>query len=418
MKRILDKIPTPPGALPARAQSWLLLGLTAVIVIALLTFPGQADGPQETDSGQAAAPAAPGAGSPVGVSSVESAAQRMREAAAREAERRLRTELGAPEPRPDGLPPSPAPAADDPYRAQAGGYAQAPSAEEQIALEERLRRYRSLRAPALVQSHRAVPARASAGTSESPPMSVPFAIGEEHAAAPGNPEPAFAGNAPEPPSEPSAVPARDGLHVLREGEFLEAVLTNRLSGDFAGPVNAMLSADVYDRSRQRLLIPRGSRALGAASRVEDWEQVRLAVVFHRLILPDGRSIDLAESTGLNQIGERGLKDLVNRRYASTIAAAGAVGALAGLTQAVSPQDAFVSRLGSARLASGAGLSQSAMRMLDRYLNRLPKVAVREGHRIRIYLTADLKVPAYRAGRSTPPLRPGARAAAAYQGDTP
>ena len=398
MKRIVDKIPKPPGALPARAQTWLLLGLTAVIAIILLTFPGQADGPDETDS----RPPAPGAGSPVGVGSVESAAQRMREAVAREAERRLRTELGAPERRPDGLPhsPTPIPAADDPYRAQADGYAQASSAEEQIAREEKLRRYRSLSAPPLVQSHRSVPAPESAGRSESPPVSLPFPDGEDTAAS--------AENAPEPAPEASASATQDRLYVLREGEFLEAVLTNRLGGDFAGPVNAMLSADVYDRSRQRLLLPRGSRALGAASRVQDWEQVRLAVVFHRLILPDGRTIDLADSTGLNQIGETGLKDRVNRRYASAIAAAGAVGALAGLAQATSPQDAFLSRLGSARLSAGAGLSQSAMRMLDRYLNRLPKVTIREGHRIRIYLTADLRVAAYRARHG----------AARSQGDTP
>lgn len=397
MKRILNKLPKPPGALPTRAQTWLLLGLTGMIAVILLTFPGQTDGPRKAHSGPTAPPAALGAGSPVAVGSVESAAQRMREAVAREAERRLRTELGAREPRSDGLPhpPAPVPAAEDPYRLPPAGYSQAPSAEEEIEREERLRRYRSLRAPPLVQSHRRVPAQASAGSSPDPPNRSPLPHGTDDTAVAGSSEPTPPARKLEPPTEPGASPPRSRLYVLREGEFLEAVLTNRLRGDFAGPVNAMLSADVYDRSRQRLLLPRGTRALGAASRIQDWDQVRLAVVFHRLVLPDGRSIDLLESTGLNQIGETGLKDLVNRRYASAIAAAGAVGALAGLAQATSPHDAYLSRLGSARLSAGAGLSQSAMRILDRYLNRLPKVTIREGHRIRIYLTADLRVPAYR-----------------------
>ena len=45
MKQILDKIPRPPGAIPARAQTWLLLGLTAAIVATLLLFPGQPERP-------------------------------------------------------------------------------------------------------------------------------------------------------------------------------------------------------------------------------------------------------------------------------------------------------------------------------------------------------------------------------------
>ena len=153
MKRILNKIPSPPGALPARAQTWLLAGLTAVIAITLVTFPGQADKPRSAPSAKLETQ---GPGSPVGVRSVESAAQRMREEAARTAERRLRTELGVPPPREDGLPhpPVPVPAADDPYRTAGSGHAEAASAGEQIEREESIRRYRSLRTPPLVRSRR------------------------------------------------------------------------------------------------------------------------------------------------------------------------------------------------------------------------------------------------------------------------
>ena len=33
-------------------------------------------------------------------------------------------------------------------------------------------------------------------------------------------------------------------------------------------------------------------------------------------------------------------------------------------------------------------------MLDRFLNVLPTVTIREGHRIKIYLTSDLDLPPY------------------------
>ena len=39
--------------------------------------------------------------------------------------------------------------------------------------------------------------------------------------------------------------------------------------------------------------------------------------------------------------------------------------------------------------------------MNRYLNRLPTVTIREGHRVKVYLTSDLDLPAYDVGRSAP-----------------
>ena len=403
MKRILDKIQRPPGALPAKAQTWLLLALTAVIAITLISFPGKADRPP------AAPPANRGlvdSGTPVGVGAVESAARRMQEEAARNAERRVRQQLGVPEPRGDGLPhpPSPAPPLNAPNRAFGAGHPDDSSVEMQIEREERLRRYRSLRTPPLVQSMRSDGARSPVDPVRSPapgagtePDSVPLSLASPH--------PALPVAVPEATREGSASEPGPRLHALRAGDFLEAVLTNRLSGDFSGPVDAMVSADVYDRTRQHMLVPGGTRAVGEASRVEDWGQSRLAVSFRALVFPDGRAVTLGMSPGLNQMGETGLRDRIDRHYPSAIAAAGAVGVLAGLSQAVSPQEMLVSRLGSARVSTGSGLSRAAERILDRYINRLPKVTIREGHRIRIYLTEDLTLPVY---RPSPALAPPAQ----------
>lgn len=388
MKRILDKIPRPPGALPPRAQTWVLLGLTGVLVVALLLFPGNPEAGPSQEGTEGPVPGSARTGAPVGVRSAESAARRMREEAAREAEQRMRSELGVPAERPDGLPDPPTPLVQSgPIHSGGYGNAGGPTPEEQIRHEEALRRYRSLSAAPLVLSHRdALAGQASSGAG---PTNDPGGEVEQT-----TPETV--------PQPPAVAEGANRTEILREGEFLEAVLTNRLSGDFSGPVNAMVSADVHDRSGQRLLIPRGTRALGEALQVEAWEQSRLAVTFHRLILPDGRAIRLDHSAALNQIGETGLLDLVDRRYPSAFMAAGAIGALAGLSGAVSPTQALVSRFGAARQSVGAGLSQSAERMLDRYLNRLPKLTIREGHRIRIYLTADLMVRPYH----DPPGPPG------------
>ena len=200
------------------------------------------------------------------------------------------------------------------------------------------------------------------------------------ARAPGTTEPGRSVRPEDPP----------GWERIREGSFLEAVLLTQLSGEFPGPVLAMVSVPLYSADRQRVLIPRGTRAVGTARAVQARDQSRLAVAFHRLLLPDGGWIDL-EFAGLNQAGEGALKDQVSRHYFSTFAAAGAVGALSGLTLAgASPY--------GLRAGVGQGLGNSATSVLDRFLNRMPEITVRAGHRLRIWFTSDALVPTPTAHR--------------------
>ena len=178
-----------------------------------------------------------------------------------------------------------------------------------------------------------------------------------------------------------------GWERIHEGSFLEGVLLTQLTGDFPGPVLATVSVPFYSADRQRILIPRGARVVGTARAVQDPDQSRLAVAFHRLLLPDGSWIDL-EFTGLNQAGEGAFQDQVDRHYFSTFAAAGAVGVVSGL--ALAGGSPFGLRAGV-----GQGLGQSATSVLDRFLNRLPTITIRAGHRLRIWFTSDVLVP--RAG---------------------
>ena len=181
---------------------------------------------------------------------------------------------------------------------------------------------------------------------------------------------------------------------LFEGAVLETVLTNRLTGSFAGPVNCMVTTNVYSHDRQHLLIPQGSRVLGEVKRVSNFGQDRLAVVFHRLIMPDGYSVSLDQFKGLNQIGETGLRDQVNHHYAQIFGVSLALGAIAGLAQADTASGINQSSTDAYRQGVAGSLSQSALHILDRFLNVLPTLTIREGHRVKVYLSDDLLVPAY------------------------
>ena len=180
-----------------------------------------------------------------------------------------------------------------------------------------------------------------------------------------------------------------GWERIYEGSFLEAALVTQLSGDFPGPVLAVVSLPFYSTDRQHILIPRGARVIGTAQAVGNQDQSRLAVGFHRLIYPDGRWVSL-QFRGLNQLGEGALKDQVDRHYFSMFAAVGAVGVLSGLTAAGG--NPYEGGTRGMRSGAGQGLGQAATRILDRFLNRMPTITIRAGHRLRVWLTSDVLVP--------------------------
>jgi type IV secretory pathway VirB10-like protein len=206
------------------------------------------------------------------------------------------------------------------------------------------------------------------------------------------------------PSEPSGSPAQTGpispagpQHRVLEGTIIDTVLTNRLDGGSAAPVNCLVTNPVYSHSGQQVVIPAGARILGETKPVQAFGETRLAVAFHRIVLPDGSTHSLDLPPALNQIGDAGLRDLVNQHYWSTFGAAAAVGLISGLSQFVGTAG-FSGGTGDRTviIAGGAAdaAAQASQQVMNRFLNRLPTITIREGHRIKVYLTRDLELPAY------------------------
>jgi type IV secretion system protein VirB10 len=111
-------------------------------------------------------------------------------------------------------------------------------------------------------------------------------------------------------------------------------------------------------------------------------------------MPDGFSVSLDKFQGLNQIGETGLRDQVNRHYIQIFGTSIAIGAIAGLSQANTLYGVNESSTDAYRQGFAVSLSQSSLRTLDRFLNILPTFTIREGYRIKIYLASDILLPAY------------------------
>lgn len=183
-------------------------------------------------------------------------------------------------------------------------------------------------------------------------------------------------------------------YVLFEGNILETVLINRLDGQFSGPVECLLSSNVYSNDRQHLLIPAGSKLLGETKAVDNLGQRRLAVSFHRLLMPDGFSVSLDHFKGLNQIGDAGLRDQVNNHYLRIFGVSLAIGVLGAVAEAGTGSAITASGTDLMRQGLAGSMAQSSAQILDKFLNILPTVTIREGHRVKVYLSGDLALPDY------------------------
>jgi type IV secretion system protein VirB10 len=187
-------------------------------------------------------------------------------------------------------------------------------------------------------------------------------------------------------------------YVIYEGLTMDTILMNRLDGDSPGPVKVMVSSPVYSHDHQHVLIPDGTVVLGEARKIGSngfGQQRRMAVVFHRMIMPDGYSVDLDQFHGLDQIGEEGLKDKVNNHYFEIFGTSIALGVISGAGQ-IAAGGGTITTSGSQAFTTGAAssVSQSATTVLDRFIQIPPTITIREGHRIKVYFTQDMLLPAY------------------------
>jgi type IV secretory pathway VirB10-like protein len=396
---IQERAPKPQGLLPKNVQSWLLIGLAFLMVAIMWLTGGKKPAP-------AAKLASPGStlGAPLEVNETKinelqnRIEQLQREQLVAQSALAQQTRLLAAAPQ-DAQP-------SGPQNAAAGGPER--RADDPIQAERKRRAYVSLFASNLALTYRKTPASAPAPESETAPAAQSFApVGPDSAAVaqllkdmPGQPAPMPLRNDSaernHDPKEGAKNPAAAAgkTYLLFEGTVLESVLINRLDGGFTGPVECLLSTEVYSNDRQHLLIPAGSKLLGETKKVDTFGQTRLAVVFHRLLMPDGYAVSLDQFKGLNQIGDTGLRDQVNNHYLrifGTSLAIGALGAVAegGTAGALNADSSDLMRQGFAQ-----STAQSSAQILDKFLNIPPTVTIREGHRVKVYLASDLALPDY------------------------
>lgn len=189
--------------------------------------------------------------------------------------------------------------------------------------------------------------------------------------------------------------------MLFPGTIIPASLVTDLNSESPGPVIAQVTQTIYDSATGRIaLIPQGARLMGEYRSSSRYGQSRVAIIWSRLIMPDGDEVMLDE-VGADPSGAAGVKGEVDNHWGDVFGAA-ALGTLIniGVATTEEPQLTYggigaISRDPvDAAIADGVQRSASGVtnRVVDRGLAIPPTIRVGAGARITVIVTRRLDRP--------------------------
>lgn len=185
-------------------------------------------------------------------------------------------------------------------------------------------------------------------------------------------------------------------YVVQAGAVIPAALITGIRSDLPGQVTAQVTENVYDSPTGKyLLIPQGSKLIGAYDSQISFGQDRVLLVWTRLIMPNGRSIVLERQPGADTQGFAGLEDEIDHHWGRLFAAA-ALSTLLGVGSelgATNNDNAIVTAL---RRGSTDSLNQTGQQVVRRNLNIQPTITIRPGFPVRVIVNRDLVLAPYRS----------------------
>lgn len=236
----------------------------------------------------------------------------------------------------------------------------------------------------------------------------------DSAAPPGPPAPAEPGTVTEQESKRNFLRAADtrpsestyrlgapsSPYLVQAGSVIPAALITGIRSDLPGTITAQVTQNIYDSLTGRtLLIPQGSRLIGEYDSQVSFGQNRVLLAWDRLILPDGRSLQLDRLPGNDLAGHAGLEDRVNQHWGGMLRAA-LISTLLGIgTEIGSSDDDELVR--AIRRGGTDSIGRTGQDLVRRQMNVQPTLTIRPGFQLRIIVTRDLVLAPIEGGMRWP-----------------
>jgi len=189
-----------------------------------------------------------------------------------------------------------------------------------------------------------------------------------------------------------------GEYVLQRGTIIPAATYTSIDSTVPGIVTAQVRQDVYDSTHRYLLIPRGSRLVGAYASGMTNGQARLFVGFDSIKLPNGHTIELGSMPGVDLQGVAGLGGKVDFHTARLFGNVVLLSILDSATQLVQSRGSGsgANVIVNAGQATGQRASALSSLSVGQNLNQMPTMHSAEGFILNVMVERDLSLSHYQA----------------------
>ncbi|MDR1509757.1 MAG: TrbI/VirB10 family protein [Synergistaceae bacterium] len=187
-------------------------------------------------------------------------------------------------------------------------------------------------------------------------------------------------------------------YELKAGTLIPGILISGINSDLPGNVISQVSENVWDTATgKHVLIPKGTRILGVYDSQVTFGQRRVLLVWNRLIFPNGTTLDIAGSPGIDQAGYSGLSGRVNEHWgtmlkSALLASVFVAGAeivydsdSSGNSENKSPRDV------AAESAAGSIIDMGA-KIMNKAADIQPTITIRPGKKMGIFVQQDVVFP--------------------------
>jgi len=189
----------------------------------------------------------------------------------------------------------------------------------------------------------------------------------------------------------TATPRRVGnLDCLAlQGKMIDAELETAINTDLPGQIRAVVSNPLYAEQGQDALVTPGSRLNGVYNTAVSKGQVRVFVIWNRLIRPDGVEITL-DSGATDALGQAGLQNETDNHFAQIFGMSALLSIIgAGAGTAGVNSDSNYNSVDAYRSAVQQSFARTSDRVLAPYANIPPTNTVHQGERVKVFLNRDL-----------------------------
>jgi type IV secretion system protein VirB10 len=186
-------------------------------------------------------------------------------------------------------------------------------------------------------------------------------------------------------------------YQIMAGSVITASLVTGINSDLPGLVIAQVTENVYDTvTGKTLLVPQGSRLIGTYDSVVAYGQSRALLVWQRIVMPDGSSVQIDNLPATDARGYAGLEDGVDY-HTRTLLKGVVLSTLLGVGTELGLGNNESDLIRAVRESTQQNAAQAGQRLTEKNLNIQPTITIRPGWPVHVIVHKDIVLKPYQGG---------------------